>query len=592
MDTSRDTMDMQEDDELLGGSASSPTAPGAGAAAGGDGGAAAGPGGGQDSSGSESDDDDYDDVPMKKSRVCGMECAHSTLGCLVCQLVCTVPALILVPSIAGVESVGWAVTTCTLGLLVLCGCTVVCSCLFSALCDDGFDVEGEVNLQEQHERIMALTEKDLEAQVYIDPYKLADGEGRGGGGGGGGPAGTSTALSTALAHPPRGMAPGGGAVNDMSYYDLLGVPHDASAAAIKKAYYKLAVQVHPDKNPDDPEAQAKFQAIGQAYQVLSNEQLRARYDARGAEGVEGEEFMDSSMLFVMIFGNEKFEEYVGELPIAAEMDPDAAPTAAGQLLRQKQREAQVAYRLSEKLSGVTAGTTPLEDFLAKAREEAVELSASPFGASLLYHIGRVYCAMAERHLGYETGLGLAGHRAAFKERRHAMKQTAGAVVDMAKVAKEVHKTVGAEGPDEDLVPDAEQIPQFLKVVFQMTVIDVENTLRKSCDLVLRDSDPQDKAARRRRGEAMAGLGALFQEVADGTNREERHAEAFDQMAEQMQSAVAAQQAAEAAEEDEEHLEGDASSSARENLVPPTSTDGTGNAGGAADRRPGPGDARP
>ena len=113
------------------------------------------------------------------------------------------------------------------------------------------------------------------------------------------------ALSTALAHPPRGMAPGGGALTDTSYYDLLGVASDASAGEIKKAYYKLAVQVHPDKNPDDPEAQVKFQAIGQAYQVLSNEQLRARYDAGGVEGVEGEDFMDSSMLFVMIFGNEK-----------------------------------------------------------------------------------------------------------------------------------------------------------------------------------------------------------------------------------------------------------------------------------------------
>lgn len=261
--------------------------------------------------------------------------------------------------------------------------------------------------------------------------------------------------------------------------------------------------------------------------------------------------MDSSMLFVMIFGNERFEDYVGELPVVAEMDPDATPTAAGQMLRQKQREARVAYRLSEKLSGVTAGTTPVAEFLSAAREEAVELSASPFGASLLYHIGRVYCAMADRHLGYETGFGLAGHRAAWKERRHAVKQTAGALVEAAKVAKAVHKTVGAEEPDKELVPDAEQIPQFLKVVFQMTVVDVENTLRRSCDLVLRDADPQDKKARRRRGEAMRALGELFQEVADGTNREERHAEAFDQMAEQMRAAVSASQAAEAADHSDE-----------------------------------------
>ena len=73
--------------------------------------------------------------------------------------------------------------------------------------------------------------------------------------------------------------------------------------------------------------------------------------------------------------------------------------------------------------------------------------------------------MAERHLGYAKGFGLAGHRAAWKERRHAMKQTVGALADAAKVAKEAHKAMGAvEDPDdEDFIPDAESIPKFLKV---------------------------------------------------------------------------------------------------------------------------------
>ena len=63
----------------------------------------------------------------------------------------------------------------------------------------------------------------------------------------------------------------------------------------------------------------------------------------------------------------------------------------------------------------------------------------------------------------------------------------------------------------------------------MTVLDVEKTLRHSCDLVLRDEEPTDAAARQRRGEALAALGKLFMEVADGTDRETRHAEfvAFD-----------------------------------------------------------------
>ena len=67
----------------------------------------------------------------------------------------------------------------------------------------------------------------------------------------------------------------------------------------------------------------------------------------------------------------------------------------------------------------------------------------------------------------------------------------------------------------------------VQVAFSMTVLDVEKTLRHSCDLVLRDEEPTDAAARQRRGEALAALGKLFMEVADGTDRETRHADAFD-----------------------------------------------------------------
>ena len=65
------------------------------------------------------------------------------------------------------------------------------------------------------------------------------------------------------------------------YYDVLGVSRDVDAAAMKKAYRKLAVQFHPDKNPDDEAAAEKFQELGEAYEVLSNEDKRAAYDRYG-----------------------------------------------------------------------------------------------------------------------------------------------------------------------------------------------------------------------------------------------------------------------------------------------------------------------
>lgn len=66
------------------------------------------------------------------------------------------------------------------------------------------------------------------------------------------------------------------------YYKALGVERKASADDIRKAYRKLAMQYHPDKNPGDKKAEDKFKEINEAYQVLSDEQKRARYDQLGS----------------------------------------------------------------------------------------------------------------------------------------------------------------------------------------------------------------------------------------------------------------------------------------------------------------------
>ena len=66
------------------------------------------------------------------------------------------------------------------------------------------------------------------------------------------------------------------------YYKILGVERKASADDIRKAYRKLAMQHHPDKNPGDKKAEDKFKEINEAYQVLSDEQKRVRYDQLGS----------------------------------------------------------------------------------------------------------------------------------------------------------------------------------------------------------------------------------------------------------------------------------------------------------------------
>ncbi len=68
------------------------------------------------------------------------------------------------------------------------------------------------------------------------------------------------------------------------YYEILGVSKTASAEEIKRAYRKLAVKYHPDKNPGDKSAEEKFKQINEAYAVLSDPEKRKQYDAFGAEG--------------------------------------------------------------------------------------------------------------------------------------------------------------------------------------------------------------------------------------------------------------------------------------------------------------------
>ncbi|AYA37176.1 molecular chaperone DnaJ [Hymenobacter oligotrophus] len=102
------------------------------------------------------------------------------------------------------------------------------------------------------------------------------------------------------------------------YYEILGVAKNASGDEIKKAYRKVAIKFHPDKNPDDPTAEDKFKEAAEAYEVLSDDQKRARYDRFGHQGVggaggngHGPSMEDIFSQFGDIFGGGGFEGFFG-----------------------------------------------------------------------------------------------------------------------------------------------------------------------------------------------------------------------------------------------------------------------------------------
>lgn len=91
-------------------------------------------------------------------------------------------------------------------------------------------------------------------------------------------------------------------VCETEYYDRLGLKANCSQDDIKKAYRKLAVATHPDKNPNNPEAAEKFKEISEAYEVLSDEEKRKKYDQYGKNGISGQH-INPEDIFNHVFGN-------------------------------------------------------------------------------------------------------------------------------------------------------------------------------------------------------------------------------------------------------------------------------------------------
>mmetsp|Transcript_102573 Transcript_102573/g.289770 ORF Transcript_102573/g.289770 Transcript_102573/m.289770 type:complete len:674 (+) Transcript_102573:44-2065(+) len=333
-------------------------------------------------------------------------------------------------------------------------------------------------------------------------------------------------------------------VADTEYYDLLKVRPGASPAEIKKAYYKEARQCHPDKNKEDADATARFQKLAQAYQVLSDPDLRRQYDSKGKEAVDKQVGkMDPGIFFSLLFGSERFVEYTGELRLAMQVDGFAKSMemagedddhtvifSQGNIDRKQHwREVRCACFLRQKMERMVLGRDQL-GFEEQLRHEASDLAGTQFGPQLLTVLGDMYQLRAEIYLANE----LVG-RHSIAKRRLAAKQSrrltqhrfrfyhslAGSFRHALKIHGAMKKASKGEGTDssggqraassiavEEKLEAA--LPTFLHTAWTSVVRDIDATVKMVGRRLL-----QDKSApwqlRIRRAQALRLLGQVFEE---------------------------------------------------------------------------------
>ncbi len=222
-------------------------------------------------------------------------------------------------------------------------------------------------------------------------------------------------------------------------YAVLGARKDASPEEIRSHYFKLARKFHPDKNPDDPDAQAKFQLVGKAYQVLGNEESRRLYDLHGTDAVDFNDMMDPSLFFTMLFGSDKFERWIGELKLATQAAASDKATSKDLTRIQIRRIVVLAENLTEELAPWAAGEQ--DTFTAGISAKAAELVAASYGPTILSTIGFIYSNEATQALGGFSGFG-ASLKASFHSAGNvinAAKSVAGAAVTYNRLEKRMKK---------------------------------------------------------------------------------------------------------------------------------------------------------
>lgn len=321
---------------------------------------------------------------------------------------------------------------------------------------------------------------------------------------------------------PAGAGPG--ADEGESFYDVLGVERDASQAAIKRAYYRMAVRYHPDKNPDDPHAEEMFKKISEAYQILSDEKKKELYDKYGKSAVGLDQqggAMDATLLFGVLFGAGKFEDTFGDIEELIDpqmfseqpMDPEEREKYEKNLQETQDRLVEL---LKAKLRPFVHGYQ--REFSEIVAAEIEEKLNAPGGPSLLAHIAYVYTQEAKSHSG--RWLGLEGFVTGIQETGHYISEAASVIGDLSRMQalqKELEKN-----PE---IAQTEQVQQRaatlgLGLMWRLGKLQIERAVRQVCRAMFSSRHCPTKEERKLHVAALKRLGELYHAAAKNhrTNR--------------------------------------------------------------------------
>ena len=346
---------------------------------------------------------------------------------------------------------------------------------------------------------------------------------------------------------------------EMTYYDVLGVGPQATSDEIKKAYRKMAIKLHPDKNRGDPEADDRFKELSIAYQVLSDPRLRHIYNVNGQRAGGGVEpaggFQDPDIVLGMMFGGERFRDLVGEMSIgkdmkdAMELEQEEAEQLAAngpravdakgkpiftpeEIARKKARQEALAEKkeqartarveklssnLINKVSIFAEGAKSesdqavMQSFKEICRLEAQELVKESYGWELLQSIGRTYVSKAEQFQASSSFAPFGWF--------HSAKQNFTLIGDTVSTLRAAVELKGVfdklqQAEQSGLSPEAikkleeQAAEQGMRTLWKGAKLEVESVIRETCDKVLNDPSVPDKK-RYLRSVALKTMGEAF-----------------------------------------------------------------------------------